>query len=97
MTPDDPWIGVAEVAAELRYTEAEAWRLIRRIGVPMLEPDRARMKAARFRRSAWEARRDARTGPPAPRYREARYAAVAPTTRPTTSGAASKLAKLRGA
>jgi hypothetical protein len=76
----DEWIGVAEVAVELKLTERSAWELIRRLGVPRLEPGRAIMGLARFRRSDWEAARDAAVRPPEPRSRQVRPAAPAPPT-----------------
>ena len=63
----DEWIGVAEVAAEMNLSDRGAWELVRRLGVRRLEPGRAIMKDARFRRGDWELARDAAIGPPVPR------------------------------
>lgn len=65
--PDAEWIGVAQVATEMALTDREAWELVRRIGVPLLEAGRGKIGKVRFRRSDWVARRDAATKPPEPR------------------------------
>lgn len=57
-TPRDEWIGVAEVAAELNYSERRAWYLIQSLGIRCLGPTRNRMRLARFLRSDWEEARD---------------------------------------
>lgn len=62
-TPNVEWIGVAEVAAEMNLTDRGAWELLKRLGVPIVEGERARMKSARFRRSDWIAARDRSMGP----------------------------------
>jgi hypothetical protein len=92
VSTNDEWIGVTEVATELKLTDRAAWELIRRLAVPRLEPGRAIMSAARFRRSDWEAARDASVKPPEPRERIGRVVHSSPskaTPTPTRS-------KLRG-
>lgn len=90
-TSPDEWIGVAEVADELRMTHRAAWELIRRLGVPRLEPGRAVMASARFRRSDWEAARDASVKPPEPRARVAAAASTPATPRRSATVTTSKL------
>jgi hypothetical protein len=80
MSTADEWIGVTDVAAELKLTDRGAWELIRRLGVPRLEPHRSVMATARFRRADWEAARDAATKPPEPRARAASAPAAAAAT-----------------
>jgi hypothetical protein len=110
-TKADEWIGVAEVAAELKLSERAAWELVRRLAVPMLEVGRAVLSTARFRRSDWEAARDRALQPPAPRSKSAAGAAAGEASGAAVASAAprparvkrsgpdvaKKLARLRGA
>jgi hypothetical protein len=48
----DEWIGVAEVAAEMKLPERVCWELLRRLRVPML-PGLNTMARARFKRADW--------------------------------------------
>jgi hypothetical protein len=98
MATKDEWIGVAEVAAELKLSERAAWELVRRVKVPMLESGGAVMSRARFRRSDWEAARDASLKPaPARASKAAAQPPAPPTVKPTPAAAvAAKLARLRG-
>jgi hypothetical protein len=94
----DDWIGTAEVAAELRLTERAAWEVLRGAGIRMLNP--RRMGMARFRRSDWEAAREAILKPPAPRAPYVRPAAPAAAAvkappKPTGGAVAEKMARLR--
>lgn len=96
-TNADEWIGVAEVAAELHLTERGAWEIIRRTGLKML--NHHLMSKARFRRSDWEAAREAIMRPAEPRAAYTRPVVQA-ADRPKAKKAdgptiADKIAKLR--
>jgi len=92
------WIGVAEVAAELNLTPRAAWEMVRRLKVPMIEPSRATLARARFRRSDWEEARDAALRPASPRAAKPAPAPTPPKQSPAAAAAnvAAKLARLRG-
>lgn len=85
------WIGVDAVADELSLSRREAWELVRRIGVPMLEAGNCKMDKARFRRLDWEDRRDAAVRPPEPRRRYTVVTDVPPPAKPNLMTRANKL------
>lgn len=91
------WIGVEQVAAELSLTQREAWELVRRIGVPLLESGRGRMTRVRFRRADWEDRRDAACKPPEPRRGITPSPATKPAAKLKPQSKEDILAKLRKA
>jgi hypothetical protein len=59
-TNDTTWIGVKEIAAEMNWTDRQAYEEVRRLGVPCR--GRGRM-GLRFRRADYEQRRDAALAP----------------------------------
>lgn len=96
-TTADEWIGVAEVAAEMKLTERRAWELIRRLCVPRIEGARSDMAGARFRRSDWEKCRDGAVKPPEPRARAGRLAPAPPPARPAARPIPGRANKMREA
>ena len=59
-TNDTTWIGVKEIAAEMNWTDRQAYEEVRRLGVPCR--GRGRM-GLRFRQTDYEQRRDAALAP----------------------------------
>lgn len=94
------WIGVAEVAAEMNLTDRKAWRLVKRLGVRVVEPERATARTATFLRADFEEARARSMGPAASQPPRAPAAPVAASKarddRTAPGAAASKLARLRG-
>jgi len=60
----DPWLSVADVAAELGYTRRQAWHTIQALGVPIVCAVKDRINGARFRRSDWQAALERAKAPP---------------------------------
>lgn len=101
MSASQEWIGVADVAAELRLTDREAWELVKRIGCPVLEgsgrgPRPPASSAPTSRRRGCGAWGPRRAGSPTPGGRPTRRRPRRPPTGPTDVGtSASKRAKIR--
>jgi hypothetical protein len=92
------WIGVEDVAAEMRYTERQAWEFIRSIGLTTVNA--RKMHLVRFTRAEFDEARERAKAPIAPRHRAAPAGAPVEAKSPAKSrkeSAAAILAKLRGA
>jgi hypothetical protein len=57
----DEWIGVDEVAAEMRYTQRQAWEYIRSIG--LASANTRNMNLARFTRAEFNEARERAKAP----------------------------------
>ena len=66
-TKAEEWIGVEDVAAEMKFTQRQAWEYVRRIG--LASANGVTMKLARFTRADFEAARERAMRPLAPRAR----------------------------
>ena len=92
------WIGVDVVAAEMGYTQRQAWEYVRRIG--LLATNHSTMALARFTRADFEAARQ-RSLTALPRRTYSRVVATTPATAKARSStgqtAAEALARLRNA
>jgi hypothetical protein len=90
----DEWIGVDEVAAEMRYTQRQAWEFIRSIGVASVNA--RKMNLIRFTRAEFNEARERAKAPIAPRSRVAPPRTnVVPTKPKNTTKAASIMAKFK--
>jgi hypothetical protein len=94
--PADDWIGVEDVAAELRVSPRIAWELVRRLEVPVIDPGHARMQTVRFRRADWMAARDGAMKPVPTRASRVRPSGKAPAAKPEPV-TRPRLTKLRNA
>jgi hypothetical protein len=96
----DEWIGVDEVAAEMRYTPKQAWEFLRSIGVLTCNP--RHLKLARFTRAEFNEARERAKSPIAPRHKTGLLAgatAAPARSKPTPDSAitaAAIRAKIRG-
>jgi hypothetical protein len=94
----DEWIGVAEVAAEMKYTQKQAWEYVRKIG--LVVANSWTMSLVRFTRAEFAEARRRGMAPLAPRAKSGAVAASSETPRKAAApvkSAAAKLAKLRKA
>jgi hypothetical protein len=100
VSTNDQWIGVEDVAAEMKYTARQAWEFIRSIGLTTVNA--RSMHLVRFTRGEFEEARDRAKAPIAPRHRVA-PTGPSPEAKPpakakgkSEAAIAAKLARLRG-
>lgn len=94
-TTESEWIGVPEVAAELNISGRAALAMIRRLGVPVLEPTRATIATARFRRVDWVEARDRSTRPVEPSAKPTPKAPGVPRAKAVAAQPPTRANKLR--
>jgi hypothetical protein len=98
--PTDEWIGIDQVAAEMKYSRRQAWEFVRSIGLVVVNV--RSMGLVRFTRADFNDARERAKAPLPPRVRTGAVpsaAAASPrkAASPSAASIASKRAKLRGA